>query len=172
MKRLAPLFLTLWAAGAAHASVAESSLFPELSGPLFEYCQKVEASGLLKEELGFLFEQCRQAHRDDMQLAREEMYPGAYLKSLRLLDKMHHKSLWELHLLLRSSIERDDVALFEQLAALEERRIFEMNGLLPHVISFTQRHGLELPYFINPNVKTTPFQYDWTPGPLAKVSQQ
>lgn len=150
---------------------AESGYFPELSEPLFDYCMKVEDSGLLHERLTFLFDQCRQAHADDEMLTGNAIAPADYLKSLRQLDKMHHKSLWELHLLLRSAIESDDTELFGKIAALEERRIFEMNGLLPHILVFTKRHGMELPYFINPNIKATPFQYDWEPGPLARAAE-
>ena len=162
MKRRAMLFLALHAVGPIPL-LAQSGFFPELSQPLFEYCEKVEESGLIHEQLGYLFEQCRQAHGDDELLAQEQESPEEYLRSLRKLDKMHNKSLWELHLLLRSAIEEENVELFEKIASLEVRRIFEMNGLLPHVIAFTQRHGLELPYFINPNIKSTPFQYDWKP---------
>ncbi len=130
---------------------AASDYFPELSVPLYEYCDKISTSGLLHEELGFLFQACERAHADDEAMSQQQLSPHQYLMSLRHLDKMHHKSLWELHLLLRSAIDGDDVPLFEKLAALEERQIFEMNGLVPEVVAFTQRHGVEFPWFVNPN---------------------
>lgn len=140
---------------------ATSEYFHELSDPLFDYCQKVEASELLHNELGFLFERCEASRSDDLRAAEAAIAPAQYLKSLRELDMAHHKSLWELHLLLRSAIESDDVGLFEKIAALEERKLFEMNGLLPHALAFIERHHLERPYYINPNVKAGAFQHDW-----------
>ncbi len=144
---------------------AKSTYFPELSAPLFDYCQRLENSMLLnKNEAGFIFNQCEQAYADDEKAAQSLIEPGTYLVSLRKLDKAYHKSLWQIHLLLRNAIEKDDADLFKRIIEIEERKVFSMNGLLPHALEFMTRHQIEVPYYINPNVKAGVFQHDWTPS--------
>ncbi|MDX1296171.1 MAG: hypothetical protein R3302_07885 [Sulfurimonadaceae bacterium] len=142
-------------------SSAKSDFFPELSLPLYDYCERIENSMLIKDELGFLFEQCSKAHDDDEKLAQQAIKPAEYLMSLRKLDKAYHKSLWQMHLLLKNAIAQNDAELFKRIIALEERKVFNMNGLLPHALEFMARHDIEVPYYINPNIKKTAFQHDW-----------
>jgi hypothetical protein len=140
---------------------AKSDFFPELAEPLYDYCERIESSMLIKEELGFLFEQCSKAHDDDEKLAQQAIKPAQYLLSLRKLDKAYHKSLWQMHLLLKNAIAQDDAELFKRIIALEERKVFNMNGLLPHALAFMTKHEIEVPYYINPNIKKTAFKHDW-----------
>lgn len=144
---------------------AKSGFFPELSDPLFDYCDRLERSMLLKQDEGaFIFGQCVQSREDDEKTALSEMEPTQYLASLRRLDKAYHKSLWQVHLLLRSAIETDDGELFQRIVDMEERRVFNMNGILPHALDFMARHRMEIPYYINPNIGTSVFRHDWKPG--------
>jgi len=143
---------------------ADNALFKELSEPLFEYCQKIETSALLGQEASDFLGLCNRSKSDAEAAAEGKMEPKEYLASLRSLDKAHHKNLWELHLLLRSVIEKDDVETFNRIVAVEERSIFQMNGLLPHALEFMARHEIEIPYYINPNASTGgAFQYAWNP---------
>jgi hypothetical protein len=68
-----------------------------------------------------------------------------------------------MHLLLKNAIVQDDAELFKRIIEMEERKVFNMNGLLPHALDFMARHEIEVPYYINPNIKKSVFEHDWKP---------
>jgi hypothetical protein len=142
---------------------AKSNFFPELAVPLYDYCKRLENSQLMSEESGYIFDLCAKAQHDDDMLSQQAIEPGEYLLSLRKLDKAYHKSLWQMHLLLKNAIVQDDAELFKRIIEMEERKVFNMNGLLPHALDFMARHEIEVPYYINPNIKKSVFEHDWKP---------
>jgi hypothetical protein len=143
---------------------AQSGYYWELANPLFAYCEKLKASSLMPEESATFLELCVQTQNMRDEVEAGALKPRNYLASLRKLDKAREKNLWQLHLQLRSAIANDDVALFERIAAMEERPVFTMSGLLPHAVAFMRKHKIEIPYYINPDaVKQSPFEHTWEP---------
>lgn len=159
-----PFLATLFCCVSALPLSAQSGYYWELADPLFAYCEKLRTSSLMAEESASFFDLCSRTQMEREQVESQQMKPGDYLASLRQLDKAREKSLWQMHLLLRSAIENDDVALFKRIVAMEERSVFSMGGLLPHAVAFMRKHRIEIPYYINPDaVKQTPFEHTWEP---------
>lgn len=144
-----------------NVSASAVEYYRELSVPLFNYCMKLRQASHPALERETFCAACEASRQQREKVEAVMISPPEYLASLRRLDKAYHKSLWELHLLLRRAVADEDVALFNVIAALEERAPFEMGGFLKHALEFMRRHRIEVPYFVNPDaVKTGPLQYE------------
>ncbi len=153
--------LTSAAVAALLPLAAQAEYYWELSEPLFGYCDRLAHTALPIVESADFLAQCEQTRAERERAESGAIAPKEYLASLRALDNAYNKSLWEVHLKLRGAVARDDVELFNAIAALEERAPFQMGGFLKQALEFMQRHKIEVPYYINPDaVDTGRLQYE------------